>query len=540
VRAQWEGLHAALVSSVGSRPAETQFQVLRGSKPALSRFDSAEGLLAYLAAVDGDLDEKDQIYAALVRAVQVRARWSKLATALIWCGLWPGLDRIYRRQAATFRRAPDELVQEISLAFSKLLSGLDLARVRRVAATLVRSTERELLAERRRQRAEERRRAEPEASVADDESETVDLAAAAGGQPAAPTPGPSFPGEIAALRARLGPMTGADTDLLLAVVVLGADQREVAAQLGLSYEAARKRFQRAVAGLRRELRVAGAKPDSRPPGIAQRHRRERGPGSPGGCGPKPVRSFPPHDDGGRVPELIQPELIPSETVPSDTVGINARCLLRTRDGRRVVLAAGVPIAHYAVGDAMAEAYAMVQLVTQGLADQREVARAFRCSVRSVRRYQRRFEEGGLAALGRPDGYPAGRPRLDPGRDRRVGALRAQGKSHREIAAVIGVSEKAIRKQVRRLGRSAADPNLSGSAPLEPGWATRPAAEPSLSESATVTEPGAAPEPAAEPNLSGSARPELGAPPVPAPAAEPVTSSRAGCGPKPARIGRGHR
>jgi len=41
-----------------------------------------------------------------------------------------------------------------------------------------------------------------------------------------------------------------------------------------------------------------------------------------------------------------------------------------------VLVAGVPIAHYAVGDAMAEAYAMVQLVTQGWADQNEVARAF--------------------------------------------------------------------------------------------------------------------------------------------------------------------
>jgi hypothetical protein len=29
-----------------------------------------------------------------------------------------------------------------------------------------------------------------------------------------------------------------------------------------------------------------------------------------------------------------------------------------------VLVAGVPIAHYAVGDAMAEVYAMVQLITQ--------------------------------------------------------------------------------------------------------------------------------------------------------------------------------
>jgi transposase len=127
-----------------------------------------------------------------------------------------------------------------------------------------------------------------------------------------------------------------------------------------------------------------------------------------------------------MPEPPQPELFPPETAPPDTVGINARCLLQTRDGHRAVLVAGVSIAHYAVGDAMAEAYAMVQLVTQGWADQNEVARAFGRSERSVRRYQRRFEGGGLVVLGRPGSYPAGQPRLDRSRDRRVNTLRAQG------------------------------------------------------------------------------------------------------------------
>ena len=66
-----------------------------------------------------------------------------------------------------------------------------------------------------------------------------------------------------------------------------------------------------------------------------------------------------------MPEPPQPELFPPETEPSDAIGLNARCLLQTRDGHRAVLGAGVPIVHYAVGDAMAEAYAMVQLATQG-------------------------------------------------------------------------------------------------------------------------------------------------------------------------------
>jgi transposase len=133
----------------------------------------------------------------------------------------------------------------------------------------------------------------------------------------------------------------------------------------------------------------------------------------------------------------QPELLPFET---DAIGINARCLLKTQDGHRVVLVAGVPIVHYAFGDAMTEAYAMVQLVAQW-ADQNEVARGFDRSERSVRCYQRRFEGGGLAALARPGGYPAGRPRVARSRDRRVNQLRAEGKSLRQIAEAVGVSEK---------------------------------------------------------------------------------------------------
>src|SRR3972149_9465346 len=89
--------------------------------------------------------------------------------------------------------------------------------------------------------------------------------------------------------------------------------------------------------------------------------------------------------------------------PSDTSGpvvVNDRCLLRTAHGFRVVVVSGVVSAQYAVEDRMAEAYAMVNLVEQGWATQQEVARAFACSARSIRRHQARFHIGGLAALGR--------------------------------------------------------------------------------------------------------------------------------------------
>lgn len=221
-----------------------------------------------------------------------------------------------------------------------------------------------------------------------------------------------------------------------------------------------------------------------------------------------------------MPEPPQRELFSPASAPQDAIAINARCLVRTQDGHRVVVVAGMPISHYAVGDAMAEAHAMVSLIEQGWADQIDVARAFGRDERSVRRYQRRFEDGGLAALGRPGGYPLGRPRTDHARARLVTRLRGEGKSLRQIAEVVGVAENAIRKQLRRLGWPAAQPvqaalpllapgahpNLSGSAAVAdaPVAAGAPTAHPNLSGSAvTAEEPAAAGGPGADPNLSGS-------------------------------------
>ena len=137
--------------------------------------------------------------------------------------------------------------------------------------------------------------------------------------------------------------------------------------------------------------------------------------------------------------------------PDGTQMINGRCLIRTQDQHRVVLVSGITLAQYALTDEMAEAYAMVNLVQQGWATQRDVARAFDCSERTVRRDQRRFDEGGLAALGRHRGYPADQQRLSTSRSGWISRLKTQGYSNRGIARRAGVSEKAIRKTLHRLG-----------------------------------------------------------------------------------------
>ena len=145
-----------------------------------------------------------------------------------------------------------------------------------------------------------------------------------------------------------------------------------------------------------------------------------------------------------------------------------------------MIVSGIPLAQYAVSDQAAESYAMVNLVEQGWASQKEVARAFGCSARSVRRYQNRMNSGGLPALGRPRGYPSKRPRASHARERLVSRLKAQGEANKEIARRLGVTPKAIRKLLKRIGwrdpepeqcclpiaEPEGDPKLSAFAPPE--------------------------------------------------------------------------
>lgn len=145
------------------------------------------------------------------------------------------------------------------------------------------------------------------------------------------------------------------------------------------------------------------------------------------------------------------DLFPEVRNPEGTCVINGRCLILTRDNRRVVLVSGMPVAQYALDDRMSEAHAMVSLIELSWADQNDVAKAFGCSARTLRRHQQRFEEGGLAALGRPNGYPPGLARLAASRQSRIQHLKTQGYSHNEIARQLGVSVRAIRKTLRRLG-----------------------------------------------------------------------------------------
>jgi hypothetical protein len=63
---------------------------------------------------------------------------------------------------------------------------------------------------------------------------------------------------------------------------------------------------------------------------------------------------------------------------------------------------------------------------QGFAKQTDIARAFGRSVRTVRRHQTRYAEGGMAALGREEGWRRGRRRISWKRLRTIEMLKNEG------------------------------------------------------------------------------------------------------------------
>jgi transposase len=214
------------------------------------------------------------------------------------------------------------------------------------------------------------------------------------------------------------------------------------------------------------------------------------------------------------------------TAPADAaIVINDRCVLRVEDQHSVIVIAGLPFGHFENDDAMGRAYAMVSLVEGGWADQNDVARVFEVTARTLRRYQRRYEDDGMAGLGRGPGYPSGRPRSTSGA-RTLLKLKEEGSSNRAIAHRLGISEKAVRKRLRRLGWKPPAPEQSPLplgpvdavsdlpaagdatvfAPLDTASAAPGGADPNLSAFSTAAtdqlpEPASAGPLGADPNLS---------------------------------------
>jgi transposase len=195
---------------------------------------------------------------------------------------------------------------------------------------------------------------------------------------------------------------------------------------------------------------------------------------------------------------------------SDTIVINAKCRLLIEGDQRAITVAGMPFHHFAASDAVAEAYAMVHLADTGLATQEEIARVFGCTERTVRRNQRRYASGGMAALAVRSGWRAGRRRIATQRMRVIERAKASGLSNREIAHRLGLTEKAIRKQLSHGANEAAfsQPLLPIAESVAPAAAVAPGSDvATASKAAMPAEPAASKAGQASQDLAARKRAE---------------------------------
>ncbi|MEK7365504.1 MAG: putative transposase, partial [Candidatus Deferrimicrobiota bacterium] len=96
---------------------------------------------------------------------------------------------------------------------------------------------------------------------------------------------------------------------------------------------------------------------------------------------------------------------------------------------------------------------MVCLVQSGYADQNDVAWAFGITPRMLRKYQRRYEIGGIAALGRTSGRPPGIQAEPSPWVRTAVVMKGNGYSVRDIAQRLNVSIGAVSKWLTRQSKS---------------------------------------------------------------------------------------
>lgn len=177
---------------------------------------------------------KNAVLRALILCAK-RETHAETAVTLVLLALWPGLAvlrfRLRRCKSDMSVDLDGELVGRMALA----IRTLDPERVDRIAATLLMNLERDMRRDSRR-KGRETLQGDPAAG------DTTPL-----WSPASPSDADTSRGF---LLAELEHLIGTDARLVLEVAVDGASQAEAAISLGISHDAARKRYQRARARLR--------------------------------------------------------------------------------------------------------------------------------------------------------------------------------------------------------------------------------------------------------------------------------------------------
>ena len=225
----WHEIRDHLMHSSTNLHFQRSFDAVRHANAALAPFRDPAALLDGLHRSPGDQGQKNLILAALVRAAQGDGAASDCALTLLLLALWPGLDAIRRRSIWRGIGTADEVASDVLARTTEAVRGLDLGRVNWIAATVLRNVERDMIRVRQRDQAREYLAS---GADADEVADSGDSGIGADG--------------YARLNGAVRKLLGDDALLVIRVAIEGFSQAEVAAELGLTEAAARKRYQRAL------------------------------------------------------------------------------------------------------------------------------------------------------------------------------------------------------------------------------------------------------------------------------------------------------
>lgn len=233
---QWHEIRDHLMHSSSTFTFQRSFDAIRQAHGPLADFRDPAALLDRLHRGPSDPERKNEILTALVRSAQGSGPASDCAVTVLLLALWPGLDAVRRRFVYRGMSSCPEITAELLLRTTVAIRSVDLSRVRRIAATILRNVERDTL------------RVQTGEAWRQSLISKVDAYDVADSRPVDGTQ--EFE---AVLQTDLGQMIGPDALLVIRVAIEGFTQAEAAVQLGIPVEAARKRYQRAIHRLRDAL-----------------------------------------------------------------------------------------------------------------------------------------------------------------------------------------------------------------------------------------------------------------------------------------------
>lgn len=182
----------------------------------------------------GMLDEKDRAYSHLIGVVhRADGKAARMARAIIWLGLWPGLDHKFGEAVQSETRFDEEvndLVENYAMAFLRTLRDHNPSSVRRVASTIIKNTSREAT-----------KPDKPQCVTASIHDELVD---------ASSIEIVSDHYELVVLRRELAAVVGDDAQLVMLSEVVGLSYVEIGGRLNLRPNTVNQRILRALARLR--------------------------------------------------------------------------------------------------------------------------------------------------------------------------------------------------------------------------------------------------------------------------------------------------